>query len=679
MSWLLSWLACRYLHDQPNGAVVGLVPIRVASLMPVQQAFSWLGVHQTATQLTLLPRLPFHCSHGFCLFNNAAIGAAYAMNVYRHAGIRRVAIVDFDVHHGNGTGGQPRRGPLLHGRMGRRHSWVAQAPPRLACSGATFKLPAPHLPVPTRAPSLLPAEACVTNTVPSASTYKFRTPYRQAGPPAGLAGTATACPRSEGKHRRAGACRPCLLVLAPPHLSQGITCLGCPTIPAAAARAPRPLRCGSPGSTQPTRRASSLPGGAGWHRPPLALRGTFKGHASPPPWLVFPGGSGVVAASEPAGRGPVQCSSSAAHVCLGFPRIARRLPCSVQGYGPKAEDYPAYVYPGSGATCDTKELAALRAAEEAAAAEAKAGQAVPGQQAGGQPGEAMEVDGSSGAARQQGAAPASPPGQQNGGEATAVNGGAQSGAAPAAAAGAQQSNGADEIEEDPDREFVYRGKCCRLLCRSSSVLVLSLSTNIALLPVLSEAVYMALSPSSAALPLPLHAPLSPCLWLPSDCSLSLASACPRAAPHTQPSLPAWVHRTAGGQVPPVEGPRVIDVGIPGFGPKVALWRRSWRDKIFPALVKFQPDMIFICAGGHATCLDGCCLGLLLGLVACACCLLPERDCGAPGEPVLASGLTLRLPTLARRSPAQSCFVGACLAKQRDARHWCTGVWIKHAV
>jgi hypothetical protein len=44
------------------------------------------------------------CSHGFCLFNNAAIGAAYAMNVYRHAGIKRVAILDFDVHHGNGTG-----------------------------------------------------------------------------------------------------------------------------------------------------------------------------------------------------------------------------------------------------------------------------------------------------------------------------------------------------------------------------------------------------------------------------------------------------------------------------------------------------------------------------------------------------------------------------------------------
>ena len=37
---------------------------------------------------------------GFCLFNNIAIGAAYALETY---GIERIAIIDFDVHHGNGT------------------------------------------------------------------------------------------------------------------------------------------------------------------------------------------------------------------------------------------------------------------------------------------------------------------------------------------------------------------------------------------------------------------------------------------------------------------------------------------------------------------------------------------------------------------------------------------------
>lgn len=39
-------------------------------------------------------------SGGFCIFNNVAVGAAYAMAQY---GLERVAIADFDVHHGNGT------------------------------------------------------------------------------------------------------------------------------------------------------------------------------------------------------------------------------------------------------------------------------------------------------------------------------------------------------------------------------------------------------------------------------------------------------------------------------------------------------------------------------------------------------------------------------------------------
>jgi acetoin utilization deacetylase AcuC-like enzyme len=42
-------------------------------------------------------------SHGFCLLNNVCIGAAYARSMYRNVGIRKVAIIDFDVHHGNGT------------------------------------------------------------------------------------------------------------------------------------------------------------------------------------------------------------------------------------------------------------------------------------------------------------------------------------------------------------------------------------------------------------------------------------------------------------------------------------------------------------------------------------------------------------------------------------------------
>ena len=37
---------------------------------------------------------------GFCIFNNVAVGVAHAL---AHHGLKRVAIADFDVHHGNGT------------------------------------------------------------------------------------------------------------------------------------------------------------------------------------------------------------------------------------------------------------------------------------------------------------------------------------------------------------------------------------------------------------------------------------------------------------------------------------------------------------------------------------------------------------------------------------------------
>ncbi|MBI3222617.1 MAG: histone deacetylase family protein [Nitrosomonadales bacterium] len=37
---------------------------------------------------------------GFCIFNNVAVAAAHALEKY---GLQRVAIADFDVHHGNGT------------------------------------------------------------------------------------------------------------------------------------------------------------------------------------------------------------------------------------------------------------------------------------------------------------------------------------------------------------------------------------------------------------------------------------------------------------------------------------------------------------------------------------------------------------------------------------------------
>lgn len=49
-------------------------------------------------------------AQGFCFFNSVAVGAAYAFEKY---GYERVAIVDFDAHHGNGTECYARREPRV--------------------------------------------------------------------------------------------------------------------------------------------------------------------------------------------------------------------------------------------------------------------------------------------------------------------------------------------------------------------------------------------------------------------------------------------------------------------------------------------------------------------------------------------------------------------------------------
>jgi acetoin utilization deacetylase AcuC-like enzyme len=55
---------------------------------------------------------------GFCLFNNAVVGALHARAAH---GLRRVAIVDFDVHHGNGSQAVAEQDPDLF--YASTHEW----------------------------------------------------------------------------------------------------------------------------------------------------------------------------------------------------------------------------------------------------------------------------------------------------------------------------------------------------------------------------------------------------------------------------------------------------------------------------------------------------------------------------------------------------------------------------
>ena len=58
---------------------------------------------------------------GFCLFNNVAVAARYAQNRYKE--VERVAIVDWDVHHGNGTQGIFYVDPSIHFFSMHQYPW----------------------------------------------------------------------------------------------------------------------------------------------------------------------------------------------------------------------------------------------------------------------------------------------------------------------------------------------------------------------------------------------------------------------------------------------------------------------------------------------------------------------------------------------------------------------------
>jgi acetoin utilization deacetylase AcuC-like enzyme len=102
--------ALREIAHQGGGHIDGDTVVSEDSYAVARLAVSaWLDgvdyVLETGHSAFVLARPPGHHAvrdrgMGFCLFSNAAIAAHYALD---QPGIARVAILDWDVHHGNGT------------------------------------------------------------------------------------------------------------------------------------------------------------------------------------------------------------------------------------------------------------------------------------------------------------------------------------------------------------------------------------------------------------------------------------------------------------------------------------------------------------------------------------------------------------------------------------------------
>ena len=116
MSWIENVHSTTYINKVKDiaadggGYLDGDTPISPRSYDVALLAVSaWLDgvdtVLDTANKVFILARPPGHhavsdTGMGFCLFSNAAIAAFYALQQPK---IQRVAILDWDVHHGNGT------------------------------------------------------------------------------------------------------------------------------------------------------------------------------------------------------------------------------------------------------------------------------------------------------------------------------------------------------------------------------------------------------------------------------------------------------------------------------------------------------------------------------------------------------------------------------------------------
>jgi acetoin utilization deacetylase AcuC-like enzyme len=97
----------------PRARLVHLDPDTAMMPATLKAALRAAGSVPAAVDHTLIHHRPVFCAvrppghhasaaqaMGFCFFNNLAVGVAHAL---QQPGIERIAVIDFDVHHGNGT------------------------------------------------------------------------------------------------------------------------------------------------------------------------------------------------------------------------------------------------------------------------------------------------------------------------------------------------------------------------------------------------------------------------------------------------------------------------------------------------------------------------------------------------------------------------------------------------
>jgi acetoin utilization deacetylase AcuC-like enzyme len=126
LPWIEQVHSPGYVHHlnqvaaQGGGAIDADTPVSAASYdIALLAVNAWLDgvdrVRATAHPAFVLARPPGHhamptAGMGFCLLSNAAIAAIYALS----QGAGRVTILDWDVHHGNGTQAIVESDPRLH-------------------------------------------------------------------------------------------------------------------------------------------------------------------------------------------------------------------------------------------------------------------------------------------------------------------------------------------------------------------------------------------------------------------------------------------------------------------------------------------------------------------------------------------------------------------------------------